>query len=265
MEATTTTAPTAFADCAVCAGSGWDEAFASPCNCPVVNGTGYRSGILRASGQDDVAPVRSQGGTGSSAARPVNAPTDKQVAFVARLLAERDASDPAVATCAAVIEAGKMDRATASKIIDCLLGIAPAARTAAPRTERPAPAADAPVGLHLSPSGAVVKVYLTRNDRKAGKVLEGHSWQYVSGATRGLSDATLMTAEQAKAYARTTGCCVNCGKEIGAGDTAETLRSLAAGYGPNCASRHGWTFPSVKDAVAILQAEGITHPLLVTL
>lgn len=124
-----------------------------------------------------------------------------------------------------------------------------------------APAGEAPVGLHMV-DGKVVKVYVTQNGRKAGKVLTGHSFTYERGATVGLSEATLMTAEQARAYGRQTGTCCNCGEQIGHGDTESTLRSLAQGYGPVCAQRNGWPTVTTDEAVRILQAEGITHPLL---
>lgn len=127
----------------------------------------------------------------------------------------------------------------------------------------PAAAGPAPVGLHLL-AGKVVKVYLTQNNRLAGKVLQGHSFTYQRGATAGLSAATLMTAEQARAFGRETGTCCNCGEEIGHGDTSSTLQSLAQGYGPVCARRNGWPTLSVTEAVATLRAEGIDHPLLHT-
>lgn len=122
---------------------------------------------------------------------------------------------------------------------------------------------DLPLGLHQHADGRVIKVYVTQNGRKAGKVLVGSSFRYERGATIGLSADTVLTAEQARQYGRTTGHCCNCGDEIGHGDTVSTLISLAQGYGPVCAKRNGWPTLSPDEAVTTLLAEGIDHPLLV--
>lgn len=126
----------------------------------------------------------------------------------------------------------------------------------------PAPAVDLPLGLHQHPDGRIVKVYLTKNGRKAGKVLVGSSFRYQQGAVSGLSVDTVMTAEQAKKYGRTTGHCCNCGDDIGHGDTVSTLISLAQGYGPVCAKRNSWPTLTADAAIDLLLAEGIDHPLL---
>jgi hypothetical protein len=135
-------------------------------------------------------------------------------------------------------------------------GPCPEAAPAAP------PAPPVPLGLHQHPDGRIVKVYVTGTGNRAGKVLLGSSFRYQKGAIVGLSDATLMTAEQAKKYGRTTGHCCNCSKKIGEGDTVSTLISLAQGYGPDCAKRNGWPTLSADNAVAVLLADGIDHPLL---
>jgi len=125
-----------------------------------------------------------------------------------------------------------------------------------------APAPEVPLGLHYI-DGRVVEVYLTKYGRHAGKVLIGSSFRYEKGAILGLSEATLMTAEQAAQYGRTTGHCCACGLEIGAGKTESTLVSLAQGYGPVCAKNNGWPSLTVTAAKASLRAAGISHPLLV--
>ena len=163
------------------------------------------------------------------------------------------------ATCGTRVEAGagRYERVSGVSTVWHLDGQCPT-EAAAPAT----PATDLPLGMHQV-GDKVVKVYLTQNNRKAGKVLVGASFRYEKGATVGLSEATLMTAEQARAYGRQTNTCCNCAKEIGHGDTEATLQSLAQGYGPDCAARNGWPTVSVREAVTTLLAEGIQHPLLV--
>lgn len=64
-----------------------------------------------------------------------------------------------------------------------------------------------------------------------------------------LNERTLLDAEGASQYGIETGRCCNCGDLIGHGDSR---RSIAVGYGPVCAKRWGWFFPTDEEAEAII-------------
>lgn len=68
-----------------------------------------------------------------------------------------------------------------------------------------------------------------------------------------LNADTLLTGDRATAYAAQHGCCIACNESIGHGTER---RSLAVGYGPVCAKRYGWRYPSKDEAEAILARLG---------
>jgi hypothetical protein len=120
-----------------------------------------------------------------------------------------------------------------------------------------APVASVECGLYQHDNGTVRKVYMTQNDRMACKVLvvlgTTGSFQYEKGGTRivgsALADGTahLMTQDEAAAFGRQHSFCCNCALDL------TDDRSLAAGYGPVCASHNGWWYPSYTEAAVILQ------------
>jgi len=63
----------------------------------------------------------------------------------------------------------------------------------------------------------------------------------------------LLTQAEAAEYGRLNGFCVNCGLAI------EDDRSLAAGYGPKCATNNGWWYPTYQEAANVLQRP-VTKP-----
>jgi Family of unknown function (DUF6011) len=110
-------------------------------------------------------------------------------------------------------------------------------------------------GLYFQPSlGRVLKVYKTQNDRKGVMTtVEGHKGlHYMNGglrvATAAQADGDLvpMTQEQAAAFGSTHSFCCACGKDL------DDDRSIAAGYGPVCAGKYGWSYPSYEQAEAVL-------------
>ena len=124
------------------------------------------------------------------------------------------------------------------------------------------PAAAAPVGpvengLYLHTDGAIHKVYTTQNGRPGAKVLivraSSGSFEYVKGGVRKVAEALaagtarLLTQDEAAAFGRQHGFCVNCALDL------TDDRSLAAGYGPVCARNRGWYYPTAHEAAAILQ------------
>lgn len=95
-------------------------------------------------------------------------------------------------------------------------------------------------GLHLWDR----KVYRIDSDGIV-EARRGRRWYEVAGDVAPFSEATIVSAEVASAYADEHGHCINCGEAIGEG---ESRRSIAVGYGPVCAKRWGWFYPT--DAVA---------------
>lgn len=100
-------------------------------------------------------------------------------------------------------------------------------------------------GLHLFGR----KVYRIGADGTV-EVRRGRRWYEVDGETAPFGEATRVTAEVASAYADEVGQCINCGLAIGEGDDR---RSIAVGYGPVCADRWGWHFPTHDEADAIIE------------
>ena len=138
---------------------------------------------------------------------------------------------------------------------------------ACPTPAAATPKVDLAFGLYLHDDGTVHKVYKTRNDRPAVKVLVPQStgeinadgtprlrgsFQYVSGGVRIVAAAVLagtahaLTQDEAAAFGRQFSFCVNCGLYL------DDDRSLAAGYGPTCAENNRWWYPTYTEAAAIL-------------
>jgi hypothetical protein len=115
-------------------------------------------------------------------------------------------------------------------------------------------------GLYtLDDGSAVWKLYTTQNGYQACKVLRGRTFDYVRGGVaivkRYVSEgvAHAMSQEEASAFGKLHGFCCNCGLDI------DDDRSLAAGYGPKCAARHGWWYPTYEEAADVL-GRPVTRP-----
>lgn len=122
-------------------------------------------------------------------------------------------------------------------------------RTLADRAENPK--AEPVVGIHFV-DGEYISVYQTKTGRLAGRrlhIVNGKgSFEYEAGilGKYDLSEATILTQEQASVFGRTHGFCVFCCRDL------TDDRSLAVGYGPTCASNHDLPYPSIEEASAIL-------------
>lgn len=149
-------------------------------------------------------------------ARPVDGPTEKQTAFIAKLAAERGVEVPTPAT-----------KRAASAEIDRLMALPKVARTSTAK-------ADPPEGIHFL-DGEVFKVQEPRvnGGRRYAKRLTETGFEYVGRPANfsKLSESTLLSLEEAQEYGRLYGRCVVCGSPL----TDET--SIAAGIGPVCATK----------------------------
>lgn len=95
---------------------------------------------------------------------------------------------------------------------------------------------DPPEGIHYA-DGVVYKVQaaVTTTGKLYAKRLSGTAWEYVGRQPFAhLSEATLMTRENAEEYGKLYGVCCMCGRLL----TDE--RSIERGIGPVCAGRQGW-------------------------
>lgn len=134
---------------------------------------------------------------------------------------------------------------------------------AAMRTAGTATPAVVPIGIHRNPTGAVIKVYTTQSGQLATKELidivdlsepTGLRYEFDYRGKKGLaglSADTLLPMDEAKKFGRLTKRCINCLYKL----TDE--RSLAAGYGAKCAHNHGWFYPNMKQAMAIIERENL--------
>lgn len=184
--------------------------------------------------------------TTTATTRPAS---EKQQAFVARLLAEKD-------TTGTAYEGWEPDwsRATAksaSAVIDFLMTLPRKADAAAPAERR-----EVPEGMHrvdgvifkvqraVHGSGNVYAKRLTATQRCYCSDLQGvlcsvcrdpksveWTFEYAAGAIRLLSDETLMTLEEAKEFGAIYGTCCACGR------TLTDEGSIEAGIGPVCAKK----------------------------
>lgn len=112
---------------------------------------------------------------------------------------------------------------------------------------------EVPAGLYRL-GDDIVKVYITQNRRLGTKVLtltdEGRaSFVYQPGLMSRLTADMRLTADEARAFGRQHSICCACGQLL------EDDRSIAAGYGPYCAEKYGWTYPTQAEAAAMLQRE----------
>lgn len=162
-----------------------------------------------------------------------NTATAKQVAFIRRLVDEKDLTGTPLGTS---VEAGLLDdmlavadKQTASRYIDILMGL--------PRKAAAPVATEVPEGMHRL-NGKVFKVQ--RAVHGSGNLYakqlvqqdeERWTFDYAPGVIRNLSGDTAMTLEEAKKFGALYGTCCVCAR------TLTNEESIEAGIGPVCASK----------------------------
>lgn len=161
-----------------------------------------------------------------------NTATAKQIEFINRLASERDATrvEPILSMGRELWRAHAFDTEAASAIIDALMEIP------RPEVER----VEVLEGMHRL-NGQIYKVQRAVNGsgRLYAKALvqdeidsaQGWSFVYSPGAVRHLSEATVMTLDEAKEFGALYGTCCVCGR------TLTDENSIAAGIGPVCAGK----------------------------
>lgn len=153
--------------------------------------------------------------------------TEKQVAFLNKLLATKDLGDIVVPEDVTTI--GRKD---ASYLIDSLLA-RPTAKGATPQ----GPKVEFVPGAVYNFDGDIYRIKQGQSGHVYAMKLvldlfsQKGSWTFAKGALKFLAKAQPLTLEEAKAYGATTGFCCVCGRLL----TNE--KSVADGIGPICASK----------------------------
>lgn len=188
-------------------------------------------------------------GEGRAVTPDIPQPTEKQIAFLGRLLDEKDTAGTPYQGWAtgwhngARVLAGTapaMTRRQASEAIDGLLAL--------PRKQNRADEPEA--GMYLGGDGTVYRVYLGQQSGRMlvkrvvvtaeaeygpdGEVARfgGYGYEYLGAAQRVLpADATPMPLAQAQEWGRMTATCVICGRRL------DDPESVDRGIGPVCWGR----------------------------
>lgn len=105
-------------------------------------------------------------------------------------------------------------------------------------------------GLYLS-NGDVIKVYIRQDKRLGAKRLvdQGNGkgvFVAGSGLLNRAQEGRRLTDEEAMVYGKQYSFCIACFRSL------DDDRSLAVGYGPDCAKNHGWFYPTLEQASEIL-------------
>jgi hypothetical protein len=181
--------------------------------------------------------------TAPAATSGINAgPTDPQLSFLAKLLADRDVSyaDRALQGLIDAHTAGTLSRGNASKLIDLLKKL-PFRREIPRQAQQNIRAAETRTSEKVGPGyyrldGDFYRVQTSRSsDRNYSLLWTGSRWDYESGrsAYSRLTAAMELSAEDAKEFGDQYHACVFCTQQL------TDQRSIDAGYGPICAQNHG--------------------------
>lgn len=179
--------------------------------------------------------------------------SEKQIAFLTRLIGERDLSGLSESDRRKinfVTRGGHPTSAGTSTLIDVLLE-APMSESAAELKKGEIHVVDGSyVRVHISQGSGMPYACVAEILREAiwadGKVVEPGEveWTFVSGLVTKLSTATRATAEQAKGFATLAGRCIFCSHAI------DTPESTAVGYGPVCAAKNNLPWGDTTEVVA---------------
>lgn len=172
--------------------------------------------------------------------------SDKQIWFMNKLAAEKLPNgqadlDAMIAAIPGFIETGGGRDGLASRMIDRLMSLPKVASTTSASPARSAgPKVDPPEGVHLL-NGSYYKVQTSATGNRYAKRLVNRTWEYEGrrGDFHQLSEATVLTAEQAGEFGLTHGWCIFCSIDL----TDE--RSLTVGYGPVCAKKRSLPWGTV--------------------
>lgn len=195
---------------------------------------------------------------GTASAAPAQA-TDKQIAFLKRLMLERPAYCAERGRRVEDLDAAPVSKRQASLWIDALLAVP---KEAVAKTEGAPAAAALREGIYKK-DGAFYKVYFTRQSRQlvAGKlhVTLGDGgefltadWEYLGKAgLRLLTAEDKCSHEEAAAFGHMYGICCNCLAEL------NDPISVHHGYGPVCADKNDWPRLTAREYARLLAEQGV--------
>jgi hypothetical protein len=165
------------------------------------------------------------------AAKAKRLATDKQFAFIKKLLAEKDASavDAQVVAARAEAVAGTLTSKAASALIETLL--------AQPRKAAPAKADEPQAGIYRLADQTLVRVYLGQKQgvmlaKRVDTYAGGVEYTYLGKASRFLQGAERLPLDQVGRIGIATGTCLCCGRRL------DDPESVDRGIGPVCAARY---------------------------
>lgn len=206
---------------------------------PSIQATIARKTSATVNSVDDLPRSYGSGSGSARTARPaVRLASDKQLAFIRKLLGEKDLTGTAFTAWTDETPAS-LDSKTASASIDSLLAL-PRKQVARQATSTVELAAGA-----YRVEGRIVRVYLGQQSRKmlAQELVDptartrDEAWKYLGMASRFVpADAHRMTVdecEQASAGTEDHGWCCVCGREL------DDPKSVARGIGPVCRAKQG--------------------------
>ena len=160
----------------------------------------------------------------TTTARPAS---EKQIAFIKNLLAERPSFDRS-----SLPHPDTMTTRDASRVIDALKAMPRETKKDAPSTP-----AITEAGMYMK-DGVIFKVQKAVHGsghlyakKLAGGVTEDFYFEYAPGVVKTLSPSDKMTLEQAKEFGALYGTCCVCGR------TLTDENSIEAGIGPVCANK----------------------------
>lgn len=117
---------------------------------------------------------------------------------------------------------------------------------------------DVAPGLYQHDDGMVRRIY-RRSGHLTSRTYDGTTFQpegpqgvAIVHAALEAGTAHRMTEQEASRWGRQHGKCFNCLMIGRPGDLSDD-RSLAVGYGPDCAEHHGWYYPTAEEAARILR------------
>lgn len=178
--------------------------------------------------------------------------TEKQLAYIRNLMAERNLTDQQQQAAEAQLADG-ITKTQASAWIERLKALPrqhSPQRAVGDTVDRPNLAtSESARGMYRAPDGTIIRVYLgqqsgrnlckklvdTGQPHPEDSSINLHDWEYLGAAQYKLpSGSTRMTLAEAKEFGRMTGHCCRCGRRL------DVPESVEAGIGPVCAKRGEW-------------------------
>lgn len=151
--------------------------------------------------------------------------TEKQVAFLKKLIDEKDWTSSQLAAPVQMFLSGEtVNRKKASDMIDQMMKL--------PSTKKPAAKVDVEEGFYvLGDQVWKVQKSLSSSGKYAKRLTENGNFVYVAGGVAKLANAEKLTLDKAKHLGKLYGMCMICGR------TLTDENSIAQGIGPICADK----------------------------